>query len=145
MILGDAKFQELVSAILQHDLTDYDVYIVGSIIRRRAAQDLDVVVVGKWDHDRLASIFEPLNEIKELDLYFQEEVPLTWGAGSRRQRQKQMQWLGDGASLQKRSEGVELGKFQVKWHVTPTPKSKARGYAYVEPLMIIQNGEQIYF
>jgi hypothetical protein len=145
MILGDAKYQELVSAILQYDLTGYDVYITGSIIRGRAAKDLDVVIVGEWDHDRLASIFEPLNEIKELDLYFQEVPPLAYSAGSTLQRGRQLQWLGDSASLKKRSEGVEMGKFQLKWFTVPTPKSKARGYNYAEPLMIIQNGEQIYF
>lgn len=145
MRLGDAKFEELVNAILQYDLTGYDVYIVGSIIRGRDANDLDVVIVGEWDHDRLASIFEPLNEIKELDLYFQDVPPLAYSKGSTLQRGRQLQWLGDDASLKKRSEGVEMGKFQLKWFTVPTPKSKARGYTYVEPLLVIQNGEQIYF
>ena len=65
MRLGDAKFKEIINAISQYDLTGYDVYVVGSIIRGRAANDLDVVIVGEWDHDRLASIFEPLNEIEK--------------------------------------------------------------------------------
>lgn len=145
MILGDAKFKELVNAISEYDLTGYDVYVVGSIIRGRAANDLDVVIVGEWDHDRLASIFEPLNEIKELDLYFRSEEPFAYSAGSRLLRYRALSWLGDGANLRRKSRGVQLGKFQLRWYTVPTPKAKARGYTYAEPLMIIQNGEQIYF
>lgn len=145
MILGDAKFKEAIDRILEHDLTGYDVYVVGSIIRGKNSNDLDVIIVGEWDRERLESIFEPLHDTENLDLYFQTEPPLAWGCGSRRVRQRQMTWLGDGASLRKRSKGVEMGKFLLRWCNLPTPKSHARGYKYVEPLLVIQNGEQIYF
>lgn len=62
MYLGDPKFNTIFDRLLTHDLTGYDVYLMGSILRGRA-NDIDIIIVGDWDYDRLSVIFKDMKTI----------------------------------------------------------------------------------
>lgn len=144
MILGDETYNGIIDQILQHDLTGYDVYLVGSILHGEA-NDLDVVVIGHWDYDRLEAIFEPLKAVAKLDLYWQSEYPFEWGQSVIPTFQMYRKWIGLDASPLKKSKGQLVGGFLQSKMKFPTVKSKIRKYEVKEPIQLIQNGEQIYF
>lgn len=143
MILGNEQYQAIIDQVLQHDLTGYDVYLMGSIIRG-VANDLDVMIVGPWDYERLAAIFEPLSGVKYLDLYYSDQPPLAYQHSDLPQREKSIQWIGEDAHPRKKV-GQLLGGFVVRHFAVPNGKAKTLKHKYAEPILLVQNGEQIYF
>lgn len=144
MILGDETYQAIVDQIMQHDLTGYDVYLVGSVTKRNA-RDLDVAIVGPWDYERLAAIFESLSGVKYLDLSWCANAPETYSWYDAPRRVANRKWIGLDASPRKKSSGQLFGGFIQNNVTLPTVKSKMRKYIDITPILIIQNGEQIYF
>ena len=143
MILGDEQYQSIINQILQHDFTGYDVYLVGSILHGNA-NDLDVVVVGDWDYERLAAIFEPLNAVAKLDLSWVENA-IEFGHSTIPTFEMYRKWIGLNASPKRKSSGQLVGGFLQSKMKLPTVKSKIRKYEVKQPIQLIQNGEQIYF
>ena len=143
MTLGDEQYQHIIDQVLQHDLTGYDVYLMGSITRG-AAKDLDVAIVGEWDYERLAAIFEPLSAVSALDLYYQAVPPIAYDASMQPQGFRSIQWIGLDAHPAKK-RGQLLGGFVVRTFTVPNGKAKTLKHKLAEPILLIQNGEQIYF
>ena len=144
MRLGDAEYQAIIDQVLAYDLTGYDVYLMGSIIRGKA-NDLDVVIVGPWDYERLRALFEPLSGIDRLDLYYSDEPPLAYSHGDWPSRQLSVQWIGENANPRIQSRGQLLDGFLQRHFTIPNGKAKTLKHEYAEPILLVQNGEQVYF
>lgn len=144
MILGDAKFTELLNAVLAQELGQYDVYLGGSIIRGKA-RDLDVFMVGEWDYEVARAIALGLEPYRKIDLYFQEEPPQAYQANDLPHRVRSTQWIGENPTGKWQAKGQFNRGFLTRWFALPNGKSTTQGHAAVEPIHVIQNGEQIYF
>ena len=82
MRLGDEEYKGFVDLLMDIDFYDYDAWMVGGITGDWDTPDIDLILMGPYDADRITEIMEEAEKLGPFDIcYTQDERIKTWTYG----------------------------------------------------------------
>jgi len=148
MRLGDEEYKGFIDLLMDIDFYDLDVYMVGGITGDWDTPDIDLILTGTYDAERISEIMLEAEKLGPFDIcYTQDERIKTWQYGDPNIRvQFCKTYDRTRAKAHARFGGVwQEGLYWLPFDL-PSRKMKQRKTAnYGKPIQLIQNGEQIYF
>lgn len=137
--LQDEQFKEYYTQLLQLDWTGYDVWAVGGIVSDWDTYDIDLVVFGERDEERIYSLFEQVKTIGPFSPFWttdERAVNL-----DRTSRKPTLIHVG----YQTPAYPNKLRFRTFKFPMTKQYLRMKQGLYHGAPIQLIQNGSQVYF
>lgn len=133
--LQDIQFREHYTELLKLDWSGLDLWVVGGIVSDWETQDIDCIVFGERDLERLNTLFNQLDSVWSI-FYTEDPRAIT------------MDRYSKSATLIKcysrNKNGNTLIERVFKFPMTKNLMRMKRGMYHGEPVQLIQNGTQIY-
>ena len=149
MRLNDEEFWGYVELIMDLDWRDYDLTIFGGITGNWDTLDIDACIWGEYDPVHIKYLLEEMKKLGPWDAYYSthpdgkdwdySKPPITVNMAKPVDRIS--------ARANARFGGVwQEGLYWLNFRL-PNKKMKQRGpeYQYGKPIILIQNGQQLYF
>lgn len=143
MIIGDNEYKGYVELIMDLDWADYDLWLVGGILTGKDTQDIDAVIVGPHNPERVLALIEECKKMGPWDINYQSRRPLEDPYMKRietvavnRSKKRCRNLLGPGLHHE--------GLCWLKIEIPSLKMQERRDRTYKAPRLLIQNGEQIY-
>ena len=131
--LQDPQCQAKLEKLFQLDWTGFDVWAVGGIVSNWETPDIDLVLLGEYDEQRIVDLMVAVKQIGLIDMFYTQDSRFHRHDAIYRDKQ--------------RSAQIKKGKLEWNTLLFPTVKYKMKrkkGFYYGEPVQLIQNGVQIY-
>lgn len=151
MILGDEEFQQAYQPIFNLDWTGYDLYLVGSLTNAESSNDIDAIIVGPYDPPKVLELLKGVEQCGPWDIAYCGETYENYRMGD----PVKMVPLGKSkdrfkpkGNPRKDSNGRpgrwQDGIYWIQWEL-PCAKRIANPERYADDIVLIQNGQQLYF
>ena len=137
MRIEDAEFKSYLEEVAKLDWSGLDLILVGGIVSDRETEDIDCGIMGEYDEERLARLMLEMKRLGPWSPYYTND-PYVWD--NVKTPRKHLIAFPD---LTSRTNT----KLKWKWWKLPMTKQLVRmrqGIFNGEPIMVIQNGTQIY-
>lgn len=151
MILGDQEFQQAYQPIFDLDWTGYTLYLVGSLTNSESINDIDAVIVGPYDPPKVLELLKGVEQCGPWDISYGGTKPRTWKPGDPAVRvpsgksKDRLKPRGNPRINQNGKRGVWQDGIYWNHFDLPCAKRIANPERYGVDIVLIQDGEQLYF
>ena len=145
MKLGDTEFNTAYQPIFDLDWTGYSLYLVGSLTNSESSNDIDAIMSGPYDPPRVLELLKGVEQCGPWDIAYRGETYITYNMGDPAMRVA----YGKSKDRLKARGNQRKGVWQdgIFWNHFDLPCAKriANPERYGADIVLIQDGEQLYF